>query len=131
MQSTTPHEIVIGLVVSFLALAITKTYNYFTGRINAWDNRHALNKLVEMENNPVRYADRMVRRQRMMLGIAGYLICADLVIVHLGWPGMAFLKITIVGAAGICALISGASGKTSTETGVKETSEKMREQLQK
>ena len=131
MQSITPHEIVAGLVVTFLALAIIKGYGWINGRIETWNDRQALDSLTKMEKDPTSYADRMVRRQRMMLGVSIYLLCADFVIVHMGWPGMTAVKVMLVIAAGVCGLISGAAGKHSTEGGVIDASKRMRESLQK
>ena len=131
MQSSTPHEIVVGLIVFFLGLAIVKGYGWLIGLINSWDDRWALRDLREMEKDPALYADKMVRRQRMMFGIGGYLACADLFVSQMEWLGMKPLKVVLGAAAGVCALVGGTSGSTSTEMGVREVCKIRRERLKK
>src|SRR4051794_8941378 len=98
------QEIVIGLVVLVIGTVISKGYSWVNKQIDTWNDRLALGSLTKMDKDPASYADRMVRRQRLMLGATIYLLCCDLVLVHMGWPGMTGLKVSLAIAAAVCAL---------------------------
>lgn len=135
MQSITLHEIVVGIIVGLIVLfvggAITKGYGWANSLMSAWNDRYALNNLATFEEHPATYADQMLRRHRLYIGLALYLVGADLVIAYAVGSTMTGLKIIVAGAAAVVALVSSAAGRLSTEAGVRDAAQNLRKSLVK
>lgn len=93
---------------------MTKSYRWLADRLNAWGDRQAEAVLKEMEESSALYADKTLRKMRRCICLAVYILCIDVFVFALHWPGFEAFIAALALVAAVLSVAAGAYSDTTT-----------------